>query len=299
MGLKKWLFSNMFFRNMLADFGGRSAYSKEPGGFVPYFQYRIGEYQKNYYLDFPKEPYTIRYHNEIFNKLYEYKGYHIINFLEFHHNAFENKPDFLRFLRYEVADRLKREHREGNRLKLQAALDWVGEKSGELHALQQHEIKHHIEQGVREIISDSQKAATPVNVESAVQDLTGKLSAYMDNILSDTEERMEAITGVLASGRIELNNQAHLEKLIQLFILLQTVQAPTRIARGEQLFKKFSTTDTAAILQLHFNAFKALKVNTLQVKIREATEKLKPNQPQVKGLNEALQNFFYDIKEAN
>jgi len=42
MGLKKWLLPNMFFRNVLADFGNRSAYSKIPGNFVPYFQYKIG-----------------------------------------------------------------------------------------------------------------------------------------------------------------------------------------------------------------------------------------------------------------
>ena len=69
---KQRLFSNMFLRNMLADFGNRSAYSKTTGTFIPYFQYKIGAYQPDYYLYFPKEPYIRRYHNEIFNKLYEY-----------------------------------------------------------------------------------------------------------------------------------------------------------------------------------------------------------------------------------
>lgn len=299
MSLKRWLFSNMFFRNMLADFGGRSAYSKEPGGFVPYFHYRIGKYQKGYYLYFPKEPYTLRYQNEIFNKLYEYQGYHIINFLEFHYTSFDNKHDFLRFLRYETGDRLKREPRTSNRIKLQDALQWVTEKSQELQNLQEQEIKHQIEKGVRDIITEEQKMDPQADIENSVQDLTYRLSQYVDRIMSDMEERIESVTGVLSSGRIELNNQVHLEKLIQLFILLQTVQAPARIARGEQLFKKFSSTDIAAILQLHFSAFKNLKVNTLQVKIREASEKLKPNQPQVKSVEEALQEFFYESKAVN
>ena len=39
MKWKEKLFSNMFFRNMLADFGERSAYSKKPGNFISFFQY--------------------------------------------------------------------------------------------------------------------------------------------------------------------------------------------------------------------------------------------------------------------
>ncbi len=97
MYLKKWLFSNMFFRNMLADFGERSAYSKAPGGFIPYFRYKIGSYQPDYYLYFPKEPYTIRYQNEIFNKLREYKGYDIITYLDFHYSAYKDKHSFFAF----------------------------------------------------------------------------------------------------------------------------------------------------------------------------------------------------------
>lgn len=298
MDLKKWLFSNMFFRNMLADFGERSAYSKAPGGFIPYFQYKIGSYQPDYYLYFPKEPYTIRYQNEIFNKLREYKGYDIITYLDFHYSAYKDKHSFLRFLRYEIADRLKLRSGEVFRLKLKSALEWVNETEQELQILQETQIKQEIEQGVREIISYEQSTNNRADVEDSVQDLSRKLSEYLDKIMTDTEERMEAITGMLASGRIELNNHNHLEKIIQLFILLQTVQAPSHIAKAEQLFKKFSATDIAAILQLHFSPFKSLKVNTLQRKITEAGDQLKLNNPQVQQLNKALQNFFYEVKSA-
>lgn len=85
MGWKQKIFSNMFFRNMLADFGERSSNSKTSGNFTPYFQYKIGENQSDLYLYFPKEPFSIRYKNEIFNKLNEYTGYGIIKFLEFHY----------------------------------------------------------------------------------------------------------------------------------------------------------------------------------------------------------------------
>jgi hypothetical protein len=53
MGWKKRLFSNIFWRNVLASFGERSGYSKEPGGFVPYFQYRIGDYNSDLHYDAP------------------------------------------------------------------------------------------------------------------------------------------------------------------------------------------------------------------------------------------------------
>jgi hypothetical protein len=124
MNLKRKLFSNMFLRNMAADLFGRSAYSKTPGSFIPYFLYRIGQYQPDEYLYFPKEPYSVRYYNEMFNKLYEYKGYGIITYLQFHYAAYLGKNDFLRFLQYEIADRLKRRLQKVNRLKLQAAAEW-------------------------------------------------------------------------------------------------------------------------------------------------------------------------------
>ena len=40
MILKQRLFTNMFFRNMLADFGNRSADSTTPGKFTPYFRFK-------------------------------------------------------------------------------------------------------------------------------------------------------------------------------------------------------------------------------------------------------------------
>src|SRR5690349_1871645 len=108
MDFKRRLNSNMFLRNMMADLFGRSAYSNKPGSFIPFFRYKIGHNQpEDYHLYFPSEPYAIQYYNEIFNKLFTFKPFDIVAYLEFHYAAYSNKYDFLRFLRYEIADRLK------------------------------------------------------------------------------------------------------------------------------------------------------------------------------------------------
>lgn len=44
---------------------------------------------------------------QIFNKMYEYSGYDIIRYLDFHFAAFADKSEFLHFLSYEVIERLK------------------------------------------------------------------------------------------------------------------------------------------------------------------------------------------------
>jgi hypothetical protein len=97
-------------RIFLGAFGERtgSGYSKTPGGFVPYFQYKIGPYKSDLFLYFLKEPFPLRHKNEIFNKINEYTGYDNIRYLEFHYAAYEDKQDFLRFLHYELSERLKR-----------------------------------------------------------------------------------------------------------------------------------------------------------------------------------------------
>ncbi|HVX00687.1 MAG TPA: hypothetical protein VHA52_09685, partial [Candidatus Babeliaceae bacterium] len=68
-------------------------------------------------------------------------------------------------------------------------------------------------------------------------------------------------------GNILLNNRNDENKIIQLFILIQQLQA----AGSQQLFKKFYSTDIASILTLHFGVFKNLKINTVQKRISEQT----------------------------
>jgi hypothetical protein len=279
---------------MLADFGNRSAYSKIPGTFIPYFQYRIGDYQSDYYLYFPKEPYTRRYQNEIFNKLYEYKGYDIITYLDFHYSASSDKQNFLRFLQYEIADRLKKRPNEGRRQKLQVAQEWLSEQQQELQRAQQEALQLEIEQGVKEIISDGQPGIIRTDTESAISELSQKLSDHMGRIIANTEERMQSLTDSYVTGNIELNNQNHKEKIVKFFILLQRLQAPRHISRSEQLFKRFSDIDIAAILRLHFDDFKSIQHNTIQkTHIKKANELIPDKSPKVIKLEEALRDFMY------
>jgi len=114
---------------MLADFGTRSAYTGEAGGIIPYFQYRIGRYQRDYYLYVPKEPFTIRYHNEVFNKPFEYAGDDIFKYQDFHFEAFPEKSAFILFLDRQLTERLKKSYYSKERqIKLESAADWVAEK---------------------------------------------------------------------------------------------------------------------------------------------------------------------------
>ena len=292
MAWKQRIFSNMILRNMWADFMSRS-FSSTTGNFTPYFRYKIGPYQPDYYLYFPKEPFAARYKNEIFNKLQEYSGYDLIQYLEFHYLPYPDKSDFLRFLQYELSERLARSSGKSRQQKLLHTQEWVREKQGELRQQRESALKGKIDHEVKELLSHGNIDVSQKEMEQATQLLTQKLTDYMEQLLESTEEKLESLTSSYVTGNIELNNHNHLEKVIQLFILIQTVQAPPKIARGEQLFRKFSATDMASILHLHFEAFKDKRINTLQVKIGKTSEGLNLNNPKVQKLSVALQDFFY------
>jgi len=68
-------------------------------------------------------------------------------------------------------------------------------------------------------------ADNPEAVEQFVALVAGRIDASMQKVIAQTEEKISAVTEVLPSGRIELNNQNQQEKLIQLFILLRTLMA--------------------------------------------------------------------------
>jgi predicted transcriptional regulator len=129
--------------------------SEQPGhftsefAFVPYFQYRIGPYNADLYLYFPKEPFPLLYKNEIFNKLQEYSGYDIIRYLEFHYSAYPDKVDFLRFLQYEISERLER---EPENVRLVSAIKWVTEKKEVFQKKEDQNFRAEIEQDVRAIL---------------------------------------------------------------------------------------------------------------------------------------------------
>jgi hypothetical protein len=292
MTLRQRLFTNMFLRNMLGDLGNRSPYFVSRDKFISYFQYRIGAYQADHYLYFPKEPFALRYKNEIFNKLKEYEGYDIVKYIEFHYFAYPDKHDFLRFLHYETSQRLNARKVELKNVKLQTVLEWVKEKQKENPGFQKQELRLQTEEKIGSF-KNNDLPTTQNGHESLIDSLSNKLGTRVDVLMSETEKRMETLTSSFLTGNIELNNQNHLDKLIQLFILISTAQAPTNVARGEQVFRRFSFTDLASLLHLHFEAFKNKKLNTIQVIIKERNETLNLKSPKVQKLTDALQDFFY------
>lgn len=295
MTWKEKLRSNLLLRNIASDVIGYPT-SAAKKTFIPYFQYKIGVYQRDYYLYFATLPNSVRYTNDIFNKLYEYGGYEIIQFVEFHYNTFYDKADFIRFLKYETFQRLKLKSGKSFKRKLDVVCGWLTEKKEEEQNLQQQEIKADLEQRVKDVV---EKEAIKSNNNDKLDNkhlakgLVDTLAPHLNALVTTTEERMEAVTDAYITGHIQLNNHNHLEKVVQLFYLIQNISAPKEQAKSEQVFKQFSATDIASILHLHFEAFKNKKINTIQGNIKTATDNLNFKNPKVQKLNEALEDFFY------
>ena len=295
MSWKEKLQSNLLLGNMLSALIGFPA-SAAKNNFIPYFQYKIGVYEQDHYLYFTSPPNNVRYTNDIFNKLYQYGGYNIIQFLEFHYSAYSHKADFLRFLKYETAQRLKRSPSNTFKIKLEAVLDWLAEKQEEQQSSQQRPVKPYLEQEVynlveKEVIKSGNDRHP--NTQNITKEILNTLSPYLNSLVETTEEKMKAVTDAYVTGHIQLNNHNHIEKVVQLFYLIQNITAPKELAKGEQVFKQFSATDIASILHLHFQAFKNKKINTIQGNIKGATDNLNFKNFRVQKLNEALAEFFY------
>jgi hypothetical protein len=161
----------------------------------------------------------------------------------------------------------------------------------ELKKEQQEQIKKEVGQSVQEIVNNK-PTASPQEIEHQVSLLVDKFTGHMDRVAAETEQGIKNLTDYLSTGRIELNNQNHEDKLVQAIILLQTVQASAKKG-GEPLFRRFTNADLAAVLRLHFAAFKDNTISTLQKKITEQAERNKIDSPKTKKLAEALQEFFY------
>jgi len=123
--------------------------------------------------------------------------------------------------------------------------------------------------GVREIVTN-RPAISAAEIDSQIREFSQKLSGRLEEIMDITRQDMKELTGSFLTGNIQLNNRNDENKLIQLFIFIQELQA----TGAQQLFKKFSSSDIAYILYLHFEAFKDKRTNTIQKKISEQTELL-------------------------
>jgi hypothetical protein len=290
MGFRERLFSHIFFRSLLTAFGNRTPYAAKTKTFVAYFQYKIGPYQSDYYLYFAKQPYLKVYKNEIFNKMYEYEGYNVIRYLETHYAAFEDKPDFIRFLQYEISERQKQPVPKTHKLKFQLTSHWLAEKQSANQAAQERMLKAQIDHDVRSALDG--QGGSSCDIDEIVHSLSEKLATRLDQVLSTTEEKMGVLTESLITGNIELNNQHNLTRLIHLYLLIQSIEI-VRGSSAEKLFKRNTNMDLACILHLHYRAFKGKQINTVQAKISQTSEDLKINDPKVQKLTKVLTEFFY------
>lgn len=152
-------------------------------------------------------------------------------------------------------------------------------------------MKSQIELDVRSTLAD-QAAPGGLDIVAIVQSLSEKMASRLEQVVLDTQDKMTSLTEFFPAGSIELNNHNNLEKMVQLYILISSIKAPGAAAE-DKLFKRFSATDLASILHLHFRAFKDKKFNTVQVKITECSDRLKINNPKVQKLSNALESFFY------
>ena len=245
---QRWLDSASH-RFLLTITGFRRNNDRKEYEFEPYFQYKIGPYERDYTLYFAKKPSKLIYHREIFAKMVEYYGYSLIGYLDYHYKAYTDKKGFLRFLRYETLERIKF---APNPFKsaLEQVLEWVRE-----------------EEDANTRPSDANQHPEGTSPEPALNSLAGPFP-----------------------GKIELNNQLNMEKVIQLLILTKDLKIPGR--DGEYLFKNFSNTDLAGIL-CQFENLGELRLNTLQKKVAEAKNRLNLDDPKVQKLSKALLDFFY------
>ncbi len=118
------------------------------------------------------------------------------------------KQIFVRFLKYETNQRLKLKLSKSLDIKLETVLDWLNEKQEKQQNVQQQEVKLHLEQEVHKIV---EKEVNKVNgqkldSEHIAKELVSTLAPYLDNLVANTEERMEAVTDAYVTGNVQINN---------------------------------------------------------------------------------------------
>jgi hypothetical protein len=223
---------------------------------TPYFQYKIGAYQKDHFLYFRREPSWLRYKVEAFDKMSVMGGYDIPRFLDFHYDAYSDKEDFRRFMHYEITSRLAyvKKHPKDDVPGYQVILKWLAEKEA--------------------LDTPKTGMTTDINGQEAV----------MEQFQQNLAEMFRSY-----NGNIVMHESRQLERLIQLLILVKDLRSPDK--KGNALFADFSTTDLAAILR-QVAELRDYKLNTLQKKITGITQAMY-NDPRIAALQEALTRYFF------
>lgn len=290
MSWKNRLFNNMFLRNMLADLGWRSS-DKDTKDYPLYFTYKLGQWKTgDYYLYFTQVPYLTRYKNEIFNKMKEFSGSGIGEYLEFHYRLYEDKTAFLAFLKYEIFERLQLRLSRSQKIRMKTVSEWVNDK------LQENKPNQYVPGPdmlalIQKLSSDQNKQ----NHSQAAQTLEYIKSYLAKKVeaLAVAEQKLQEVASSIPTGNIELTNQSHEDRWIQLLLHLSTITPAGKAGGSEQLFKNFSQSDITSILKNHFTAFKDKKYNTVQKTVTTVNRQINWKDPKLKKLNEALTEYFY------
>lgn len=96
-----------------------------------------------------------------------------------------------------------------------------------------------------------------------------------------------------ASGKISLYEKRHMDRLMELFYLLQVLQVPSHESQEKvDVFKGFTITHIATIFRLHFEKYNGFQLNTVQKDFTEISKKVKNEAPAIRKMNQALQEFF-------
>ena len=290
MSFKRRLFNIMFFRNMLSDFGFRSN-ENDTNEFPHYFKYILGQWKSgDYYLYFTHQPYLTRYKNEIFNKMKEFSGSGINEYLQFHYDLYEDKTAFLSFLKYEIFARLQMQMSTAQKIKIKTASEWVDNKLQE-NKPDHPEINSHLQRLTQEL-SVTQNSEGHWQTTKALEEIKLYLNRQVE-VLNDAEQKLQEVARAIPTGNVELNNQRHEDRLVQLFILLSTITSGIKPS-AEQLFKNFSQSDISSILKNHFTTFKDKKYNTIQKTVTTANQHINWKNPKLIKLNESLADYFYN-----
>src|ERR1700754_1903285 len=283
MSVFKKLYDRPLIRFLVNAFGFESFIRKPDRDFTACFQYKIGTYRPDYFLYFPRSPYKNVYIHELFRKLCSYHGYELTQFLEFHYQQYADKKEFLRFLHYEMAVRLKAKTPKTKPSvyweTLETCLLWVGEKQVLVDEQPGLASERQVLASERQVLGNEQEFLVNESLQALID----------ERISAGVESRMAEVTQSFA-GKIILNNHHHLIKVIQVLLLLKQLNAPGK--KPLSLFKNFSTTDMAAVLR-QFEELRVKKVNTIQIKIGEANDQLRPDDPKTEKLIKALTDFFY------
>lgn len=301
---RKFVMNNMLLRNGGLIFGELDNYPKEPGNFIPYFQYEIGPYRDDFVLHFPKLPFAVLYYNSIFLKLWGYNPQDAVKYIEAHYDLYPDKEDFLLFLKRQLQHRMTQLKKGSTKQSISSiSLDWVTEKLSEWKDEQKIvAYNQFIRQDLTIIVKNELQQALPADgviphqsLGQVADEITRNLEAKATAILDNTEAKIMELADKYAIRAIHLTNQDRKEKLIALFLCLQSLrEKPSRRSKtGESLFADMDLNDIAQILQLHFLPWKGQKIDTVEKRIYAVNAAYKSDDPNFLELSKALQKFFF------